>query len=366
MAERPLPETLDYVGEFGSELVLFTSFCNWLSREGLLRERRIRTYRGMRCFYDDLDCLEILEKDEARKWIRPHERAWWLPVKDEHTFDGKGRCAQHVYPDLRSKFRQLRLLPDLTESGKPLAIVYNKHTYEWRGRPLNTISLDSLARAFAALVPDFTVVYVRHGMTPSVPGFSADHNASLPLADREVLREYPAVRSFDQLYFTHRALGGTNDVNTFKNVLYSRCYHFISVQGGGSHHIALFSGSLLSILHRKGAEADWAYDRGYYRFMAPVPPVIAVSATEDGLLATLALFSKPAVSGGRVVLPADHDASPARSAPPSNAPAASESAERSAPASMTDGARNAPATIFVSESLSDARGTSPAATPMLE
>jgi hypothetical protein len=91
-----LPELLEYTGEFGPELVLFTSFCHWLSKEGLLQKRRIVTYRGMRCFYDDLDCLEVIEKDVPRKYVPPQDRQQWLPVKNEHDFDGRGRPSRHL------------------------------------------------------------------------------------------------------------------------------------------------------------------------------------------------------------------------------------------------------------------------------
>jgi hypothetical protein len=51
---RSLPEILDYTGEFGAELVLFVPFCERLSANGVLQNRSIRTYAGMRCFYDQL------------------------------------------------------------------------------------------------------------------------------------------------------------------------------------------------------------------------------------------------------------------------------------------------------------------------
>jgi hypothetical protein len=284
-----LPDVLEYTGEFGSELVLFTPFCNWLSRAGRLRERRIKTYRGMRCFYDGLDCLEILEKDEPRRWVPPAERPAWLPVKNEHDFDGVGRPEQHVYSDLRARFRDVPLLPDIGR-GKPVLIVHNKHTIEWRRPPVNFIPLATLDSIFRRLHGDFTIVYVRHGMGPTPPGYSQDHNAPQPFDDGPLLASHPGVFVFDELYRAHRLLGGTQDVNTFKNVLYSRCRHFISSQGGATTHIALFSGSQLAILHRAGREENWAYRDGYYRFISDAPPALAICRTEEELLAALALF----------------------------------------------------------------------------
>lgn len=53
-------------------------------------------------------------------------------------------------------------------------------------------------------------------------GFSDDHNSSEPFEDRLLLDRHPEVLCFDDLYAAHRAAGGTQDINTFKNVLYSR------------------------------------------------------------------------------------------------------------------------------------------------
>jgi hypothetical protein len=69
-----LPDLLDYTGEFGPELVLFVPFCRWLSNVGLMKKRQIRTYLGMHCFYDDLACLEIIDKNELRRYVPPQRR----------------------------------------------------------------------------------------------------------------------------------------------------------------------------------------------------------------------------------------------------------------------------------------------------
>lgn len=127
-----LPDELEYIGEFGAELVLFLPFCAWLSKAGLLKNRRIRTYRGMRCFYDDLDCLEIVEKDQPRTFVPPQDRpSSWLPVRNEHNFDERERPALHLYPDLRSKFCNLSLAPEIGTAQRPLLIIHNKHDKEW-------------------------------------------------------------------------------------------------------------------------------------------------------------------------------------------------------------------------------------------
>ncbi|MFL9998601.1 hypothetical protein PQR34_44555 [Paraburkholderia sediminicola] len=297
-----LPDELDYTGEFGPELVLFLPFCNWLSKMGLLKNRRIRTYRGMSCFYDDLDCLEIIEKDEQRIYVPPKNRPSWLPARDEHNFDNQGRPPQHYYPDLRAKFRNLPLLRELRNLGRPLLIIHNKHNDEWGIGPVNHISLASLDKIFQKFKTRFAIIYIRHGIEKKDANFSDDHNTPQHFDDRCLLDCHPEVYVFDDLYSLHRAEGGAHDLNTFKNILYSHCYHFISSQGGGAHHIALFSGSFLAILHRRGSEEHWAYSDGYYSFMANVPPIRVICRTEGELLSAISLLPNTSIYEDRVLL----------------------------------------------------------------
>jgi predicted O-methyltransferase YrrM len=289
-----LPETLEYTGEFGPELILFLPFCEWLSRAGLLKGRRVKTYQGMRCFYDHLDCLEIVEKPEPRKYITPDKRLAVLPVKNEHSYGRPSRF--HYFPDLRSKFLAKPMLPDLATEGKrPLLVVHNKYNPEWDGPPINFIDPPTLDRVFSKLKRHFTIVYIRHTRhrTDLTDGYSHDHNTKRPadgLDDLSVLKRHPDVIDFEDLYAKHKALGGQQDLNTFKNVLYSRCFRFISTQGGGAHHIATFSGAVLVILHKRGKETNLAYTRGCYKFLSSPAPVLTISADSEQLLHALPTF----------------------------------------------------------------------------
>jgi hypothetical protein len=193
-------------------------------------------------------------------------------------------------------------LPDVGTDERPLLIIHNKYNVEWDVGPINHIPLVTLETMFHLLKHDFTIVDIRHGIAPKDPGFSDDHNTSLPFEDRELLDCHPEVFCFDDLYAAHRVRGGNQDLNTFKNVLYSRCLNFVSSQGGGAHQIALFSGSLLLILHRRGSEESWAYGDGYYGFMATVPPIRVICSTEDKLLRAVPLFLGAVVSEDRVLL----------------------------------------------------------------
>jgi hypothetical protein len=297
-----LPDVIDYAGEFGAELVLFLPFCNWLSNVGLLRDKQIQTYAGMGCFYTELDCAGILEKSQRRASVPPQDRPTWLPIRNEHNFDDVGRSPFHLYPDLRQKFRGVPLVPRVGSSDRPILIIHNKYNDEWSLGPIDYIPLDALDIMFKALKQEFTVVYIRHGIGEPIAGYTEDHNDAAPFDDRALLSSHPDVLCFDDLYLTHRLQGGAQDVNTFKNVLYSRCYRFISTQGGGAHHIALYSGSLLVVLHRGGSEERWAYSDGYYGFMAPMPPIRAVCRNDDDLIRSTSLFSNSVLSDDRLLL----------------------------------------------------------------
>jgi hypothetical protein len=293
---RNLPEVLDYTGEFGAELVLFLPFCEWLSSQGILRDRTIRTYAGMRCFYERLRCRAIIEKTEDRRYLPPGRRPEWMPIRDEHKFDISISKRFFSYPDLRSRFSKYKLPKAIARSKYPLLVIHNKYNIEWESEPVNYIPLVSLDKIFSHLKSVYTIVYVRHSDDPG-PGYSQDHNTMLPLNDAEVLNRHPTVLNFEELY-KHRT--SEYDLNTLKNAIYSRCYHFISAQGGGAHHMALFSGSLIAILHRGGHESEWAYSSGYYGFMADPPPTRAICSDEDDLECVVPIFSNSRLVKGKL------------------------------------------------------------------
>lgn len=283
-----LPETLEYTGEFGPELILFFPFCSWLSKEGLLKTSKVKIYRGMRCFYDHLDCLELVEKDDGREYVAPDKRPTMLPIKNEHSYGSLSPF--HYFLDLRTKFLAKPMLRDVAAgSDKPLLIVHNKYNSEWSGPPVNFIDLPTLDHIFSMLKHRFFIVYIRHRPSVAIAdGFSKDHNTLKEgFDDLGVLMRHPEVVDFEELYAKHKVLGGQQDLNTFKNVLYSRCYRFISSQGGGAHHIAMYSNSVLAILHRRGRETELAYTKGFYRFATNPPPKLAVCSDSEQLIRAL-------------------------------------------------------------------------------
>ncbi len=304
-APADLPALLDYTGEFGTELITFLPFVTWASRQGWLRGRRVRSYRGMRCFYAHLDCDAVEEKPEPRHWVRPQERPAWLPIRDEDSFDGtRAPCDRHAYPDLRAMFRDVELRAPSLDGTLPILVVHNKYNREWTfGRPVNFLSPAVLDEIFGLLGAQYRIVYIRHGMgRAEEDSYAPDQNRPLAgLGDEEVLARHPKVLNFDTLFAEHVAAGGEPDLNLFKNGLYARCWHFISAQGGGSYQCAYFSGALLMILHRAGIEHTWPY-HGYFRWLADPPVQLAVPMKDVQLMRGVRLFNLPRIVRGRAVV----------------------------------------------------------------
>jgi hypothetical protein len=298
---QALPDTLEYTGEFGSELLLFLPFCAWLASVSILRHHAVKTYRGMGCFYQDLDCREIIEKNERRMYVPPHRRGEYLPVRNEHYFDGGEICPLHVYPNLRKQFGVMPMVMEVEKASRPLLIVHNKYNNEWGKGPINYISLEVLDLIFKRYARSFTIVYVRHCDRDVAEGFSVD-SLEEAFDDFAVVRRHPDVLSFRDLYQEHKCRGGVPDINLFKNMLYSRCYRFISAQGGGAHHICLFPGSLLMVLHRAGQEERWAYYHGYYKFASNPAPILIVCRRPEELVSALPLLEDAISFGDRLLL----------------------------------------------------------------
>lgn len=300
-----LPDVIEFHGEFGAELILFLPFCEWASRAGILADRELRVHAGMRCFYDHMNIGRLTEKTETRNAMTRVHRPIYLPVRDEHVFRPEHLSALMVYPNLRAKFARMPIDLGLPRSGRKLLVVHNKSVPEWTVGPLNRIPLDTLECIFDTLSTEFDIVYIRHGMRGPQHGYSDDVE-SLDFGDRELLQRFPSVLVFDDLHADHLARGGTYDVNTFKNVLYSRCFHFITSQGGGAHHIAMFEGSIVAVMHVRGRERVLAYRGGYYSFMARIPPLLLVAGNAQELQESAGAFRGSAVIAGRVHIASEH------------------------------------------------------------
>lgn len=297
---RDLPDVIDYVGEFGAELVTFLPFIYWLYRAGQLGDRKVSTYRGMRPLYFFLGDDQLIEKDEPRRFVGYQKRTdpsmWgFIPNPNELVAT---RNAYEAFPNYRKQFQSTRFSFE-----KPLLVVHNKFNREWNSEtPVNFFSVDQLEQMFSRLKGYYQIVYLRHGRSGSVDGYSPDHNALIDFDETSVMQRHPEVIDFEQHY---REYGAGVAINQYKNELYAACHHFISVQGGGAHQCALFSGSLLLILHKRGPEAVHAYSNGFYQYATNPAPVCMIAFNDRQLQDGLGAFTDTSLCQGRVMLGAN-------------------------------------------------------------
>jgi len=271
-----IPKFLSFNGEFSQELILFLPFINYLSKKGLLGDSTLEIQHGMECFYKHIDCKKIT-KNVQRKHMSVAACPEWLPWPSEFVVSSH---PQMLFLDHRELFKESSELINLP-SDKPLLIIHNKHNMEWEtGAPVNFINGEALDAICSQLKTTYQIIYIRHGVSKLPSEYSQDSNTLIQTnEDRDVLKKHPEVLLFDDLYSNYKHL---MDYNTFKGGLYAKCHKFISSQGGGSYQIACYSNSDIHILHIRGMETSFAYDRGLYKTASnPYPTLFVYSNNAD-------------------------------------------------------------------------------------
>ena len=293
--EPQLPPVLECSGEFGAELNSFVPFVYWLHQAGRMRGRKVLTYRGMRAFYFFLDDSQLIEKPTPRAYVAPQQRPSWLPNRDDHA---SRRSAFEMFPDYRARFGgDARFACD-----RELLVVHNKFSVEWDRAPVNYIPIQALGELLEALRTRFRIVYLRPGIVPPPGGYSIDHQTDLSFADRALLSAFPDVLVFEEMA---AALLPGMDYNEAKLRLYAHAHFHLSVQGGNAHMGALFSGSLVSILHRVGQEIRHSYRDGHFTYAANPAPTYLICRDLGELGRAAEVMRQGVVVDGRVLLPPD-------------------------------------------------------------
>ena len=264
-AIKALPQELEYTGEFGSELGCFLPTIFWLHRAGHLLGRTVKSYVGMQPFYFFLGPGQFIEKEGPRVYVRADRRPDYLANRDEHKAQ---KSPFECWPDYRRQFGDAG-----PRFAKPLLIVNNKYCDEWKMGPINFLPCELLDRIFQAFGRRYQIVYFREGIVRSPTTFSADQNKSLPFGDADVLAAHPDVILFDDLL---RQCQGTT-YNELKLQLFAKAHFFMTSQGGGCFFCALFSNSLIVVMHRAGRELRKAYRTGIFRRAAAPPAEILVA-----------------------------------------------------------------------------------------
>jgi len=288
-----LPGILEFTGEFGAEVNSFVPFIYWLHRTGLMRDRWIRTYAGMRAFYFFLDDRQILEKAEPRRYVWPAQRPLWLPTRDDHA---SLRSPFEMFPDYRAHYKDGSF-----ETAKPLLIVHNKYSVEWGQRPINYLPPELLWHVFEEIGERFQIVYLRPGVLGGEPaGYSGDHQLDLAFGDLEVVRHFSDVWLFDELA---REIRPRTDYNELKLRLYAHAWFHLTAQGGNAHLAALFSGGMVAILHRFGQEIRHSYRHGHFGYAAQPAPSYLICRTVEEVMEAVSALGMCGLGGGRVLVP---------------------------------------------------------------
>jgi hypothetical protein len=290
-----LPLRLEFTGEFGAEINSFVPFIYWLHQAGLMNDRCIRTYCGMRPFYFFLSPEKVQEVNASRRFLFPEERPPWLPTRNDHL---SRRSPFLMFPDYRGHFRD-----GMFDLNQPILVVHNKVTLEWGQKPINVLSLTLLDRLFSALQDHFHIVYVRPGLLGNPAGYSRDHQPDLPFGDLELLHAHRQVEIFDEIA---AALAHHIPYNETKLRLYAHSNFHITVQGGNAHLLSLFSGGMVAILHRAGQETRHSYARGHFRYAAAPPPQWLICRSEADVESCIPLFRDAGLVEGQVVLERCH------------------------------------------------------------
>jgi hypothetical protein len=286
-----LPAVLEFTGEFGAEINSFVPFTYWLYLAGLMQDRRIRTYPGMRPFYFYLHPEQIEEKQEARRYVHPLERPVWLPTRNDHA---SCRNAFETFPDYRTAYGDAAFFA----SERPLLIVHNKFTIEWNRAPVNYFSPALLERVFGTLSEHFQIVYIRPGFAGAQAGYSADQQPDLPFGDAQVVRQFPNIWLLDDLVEGLRDVVSYNEIKL--RLLASSWFH-LTVQGGNAHLAALFSGTLVTVLHRFGQEIRHTYRHGHFGYAANPTPAWLICRSEAEVSAALPVLADSRLIAGRAV-----------------------------------------------------------------
>ena len=295
LEELNIPDVLEYTGEFGNELILFVPFIYWLDQTGLLKDRHLKTYAGMRSFYSGVTPKMYSEKTEDRGYVHVEHQPAYLPNKTEEDFVASPYL---VFPDFRKMFSSFGM-PKKFE--KPILVIHNKYNLEWSDEPINFLSIGLLRKIFEMTSGIFQIVYIRHRKSARNIGFSWDHNEIIDVfGDQELIKEFSHVNDFYDLY---NQFGQQYDTNEFKNILCAKSHYFISSQGGGCHHLSYFSGSTIAVFHRRGMEIQSAYESGFYKMTSNPSPQLLICLDEKDVLEAVKAMLASSIITGRVMFP---------------------------------------------------------------
>ena len=278
---------IEYDGEYGTEVVTFIPFVAWLNREGLLENRRVVTFQGMRPYYFFLRDSQFEAKPQTRRVRLEIKRKW--PTNSIHSAT---RQRWHICPDYRSHFKNIG-----RSFERPILFIQNKFTVEWNTGPINYLPIFAIERLLRLSLNRFQVIYSRPRVTSDGTGYTGDITR---------ICEYPdlqRVRSFDNtIVLEEMCVDAGLDYNQTKLEILAKSHLFVSVQGGGASVLAYFGNSLMLVLHREGREFPHAYASGPYKYLADPPPLLLLARDSDQLEDGIKIVAAASVEDGKPIL----------------------------------------------------------------
>jgi hypothetical protein len=151
-------------------------------------------------------------------------------------------------------FKDFFSKPEFFESmlgGKPLVVILNKYSVEWKKTPVNYFDTNTLREMLTYLTPHYTVLYKR-----TTPKSLFDHQETSPLVfndldEKDMVRyEFPDVWMLED--FTDE-LTDPDDFNLLQFGFMSQASKFLTVQGGTAVVGSYFRGINI-ILIKEGSE----------------------------------------------------------------------------------------------------------------
>ena len=193
------------------------------------------------------------------------ENRWW-PHSDERY---RVKLVGEVYPNYETI---------VTFQRKPLIFIQNKYCLEWGEEPINFIPLSVLQEIFEYTKDSHAIVYSRQGLAfkQDSLGIGLDHNTEIQFQDEVICSQYRHVKILEQ----------TKSLRSYNS---NKLYHInkasllIGVQGGSTYPWAYFDKRAL-ILHKRGSESEFSYEKGVFKFLSPTPLQLEVYSEPQQLL----------------------------------------------------------------------------------
>ena len=230
--------------EFGYELIAVLPYAYWLYENHKL-EYTVGCTDTQALYYFS---SEHRENYKFRGWKMSkqffsfgYDNAW-IHVSQLNTSKFKPPPYKEYYKNTQYQFP------------KPLLVICNKYTIEWKQFPLNYYPLEVLAQIFDLLQDSYQIIY----NNMSFDGVQ-DVNATLPFGDIEMIRaKYPKVLLIQDI--------ATRSYNETQLKVYANCNKFLTLNGGNTILASYFGGDNIVFTKKCQELTIGSYEKWYHLF----------------------------------------------------------------------------------------------------